>query len=91
MRNNKLNTLGGFTTAASAPQKCDTPPNKYYVIIALSAGAERGDRHGPLCHRTSALYPLYLPVSDNYLQHFCTGYRCKYENDNRLVHQIDDE
>jgi hypothetical protein len=46
---------------------CDNPRNgnaipgkvlqlqeRYYVIIALNAGAVRGDRHGPFLHRAGA-------------------------------------
>jgi hypothetical protein len=58
-----INAQGGFTPAALAPPECDNFVkviqlldrviqllNMYYIIIALSAGAVRGDRHCPLLH-----------------------------------------
>ena len=67
------------------------PLKRYYVIIVLNAGAEQGDRHGPLCHLTRSLHFIYLPVSYDYSQHVCTGYRSDNENDEWLVYQINDQ
>ena len=56
MLNNNLNAQGGFTPAASAPPRNAIIPERYYAIIAISAGAVWGDRHCPLRHLTSVLY-----------------------------------
>ena len=34
---------------------------RYYVLIALSAGAVRGDRHCPLLHRANAFLLITIP------------------------------
>jgi len=43
----KLKSSRDFTTAVLCLPKCNTTTKRYYVIIALRAGAVRGDMHCP--------------------------------------------
>jgi hypothetical protein len=49
-RNGHVIPEQGITT----PEPVLQLQERYYVIIALSAGAERGDRHVPLLHSAGA-------------------------------------
>jgi hypothetical protein len=53
-----MNTHGGFTPALWLPPKYDKLRTGN-MSLSLSAGAEWGDRHCPLLHRTSGLYFIY--------------------------------
>jgi len=55
MLNNKLNAHGGFTPAAVAPPNAITPEQVLRRHHSQRRGG-MGDRHGPLRHRSSALY-----------------------------------
>jgi hypothetical protein len=90
MFNTKLNLQQGFTPRHLGCPKMRYSLKNYCIIIVLA----RGGTVGQALFLTSS-YPcfvFYIPaMADDPSQHLCTGYCCNNQNDDRLVHKINNE